>query len=74
MVLFGEMSKWVPISQQRIHSIDVSPSSISVYIGGTTGEIVKLAFADAKKKIGVVSCTLSSSGKATIIFPDGTCH
>jgi len=71
--LLGEMSKWVPISQQRIYSINISPNSVSVSIRGAAGEIVKLAFADAAKKIGFVSCTLSSSGKAIVVFPDGTC-
>jgi hypothetical protein len=44
--LLGELSKWVPVAENRVQSVQVEAGQLVVVIAGTEGEEVKLYFAD----------------------------
>lgn len=43
-MILGEQQKWVPMSPQRISSINHSPSSLVIGLDGVPGENVEFSF------------------------------
>ena len=67
--LMGELSKWVPISNQRITGIDIIESvGIKIYITGSPMELVSM-FYMFDGDIHEEKLELPISGKATITMP-----
>lgn len=71
VVLLGELSKWVPVSPQRVLTIASLEGSgeTRVQVQGGVGEVVALAFAtladlEAHRPITTVQCRMPQSGVA----------
>ena len=82
-VLLGEMTKLVPISEERIQSVTETETSIHVQLMGDVGEKVTISFrmptslngtvTDGGGKVIELTCTVLSSGFVTMTVPDNTC-
>lgn len=77
LVLLGELSKWVPLSPQRVQNIafatEGAKNVFTISMRGASGEKVEMWFADGEGKLSKVACTLSHAGTATLTMPSGTC-
>ena len=72
--LLGELAKWVPVSPQRVASIEASDSQVIVLLVGAPAEAVAFtAYDTGAGAAKTLACVLDASGRATATFPDGTC-
>lgn len=81
-VLMGEMDKFVPISEQRIRSMSVDDTSVTIVLRGAAFEEVTIAFwkpsstATSDRAPGEVvkyKCDLATMGVSTLTVPAGSC-
>ena len=70
--LLGELAKWVPVSPQRVAGVEASDSQLIVQLVGAPAEAVALTGYLGASAV-TVRCVLDAAGRATAIFPDGTC-
>eukprot|EP01064_Diplonema_japonicum_P022867 TRINITY_DN330_c17_g1_i1.p1 TRINITY_DN330_c17_g1~~TRINITY_DN330_c17_g1_i1.p1 ORF type:complete len:753 (+),score=190.36 TRINITY_DN330_c17_g1_i1:65-2323(+) len=68
--LLGELSKWVPVSSQRVTSVAVNGDNIEATVKGANHETVILTF--YKTQPVEVHCTLPSSG-VVVLTSSGSC-
>jgi hypothetical protein len=79
VALLGDLSKVVPPSADRFLDVEVNvdgPTSVRVVtnIAGAPQEKVNIAFYNAvAARIETVACTIPTSGRATVAWPDNTC-
>ena len=72
--LLGELAKWVPVSPQRVSSIEASNSELEVLLTGAPSEVVLLsAYNTATLETTTLTCTLDAAGRATATFVAGLC-
>ena len=72
--LLGELAKWVPVSPQRVSSIEASNSELAVLLSGAAGEKVLLsAYNTATLETSTLTCVLDAAGRATATFVAGLC-
>eukprot|EP01064_Diplonema_japonicum_P018967 TRINITY_DN2766_c0_g1_i1.p1 TRINITY_DN2766_c0_g1~~TRINITY_DN2766_c0_g1_i1.p1 ORF type:complete len:748 (+),score=157.49 TRINITY_DN2766_c0_g1_i1:51-2294(+) len=69
--LLGELSKWVPVSAQRVTSVNPKNGDLEVVVNGAPHEEVVLTF--YKTQPVEVRCVLPATGTA-IVASSGTCH
>lgn len=70
--LLGELSKWVPVSPQRVAAVEASDSQLIVQLVGAPAEAVALSGYLGANTV-TLQCVLDAAGRATATFPDGTC-
>ena len=70
--LLGELSKWVPVSPQRVASVEASDSQLVVQLVGAPAEAVALSGYNGAST-STLQCVLDAAGRATATVPDGTC-
>ncbi|KAK7102304.1 hypothetical protein V1264_020541 [Littorina saxatilis] len=71
VVLLGELAKVVPVSPQRVISIDVTGNDVKVSLKGVPNEVVAFTFS-VDSNIVTISCTFSSRA-AVIDLTDRSC-
>jgi len=69
----GEVAKFVPMSKQRVSSISVAQTSLSVVLSGASGEQLTFAAVSPQGSIIQTPCTLSSAGTATVFCQISSC-
>ena len=75
MVLFGELDKIVPVSEQRFNHIAVefgAQKSMRLNLLGVVGEVVTIAVL-LENSLQYFSCTIGSSGSVLMVIPSGDC-
>ena len=73
--LLGELSKYVPVSEARVQSLEVAGAALFVAVRGQAGEAVPLVFWDsAQGRATTVACVLDAAGRATASVPDAVCY
>ena len=72
LVLYGEMSKSVVMSPQRISNIIVSSNDVEVELTGASWEKVVFSLSYGGQLLQM-PCLLSSAGRARISVLEGTC-
>jgi len=79
IVLLGELSKFVPVSPQRIANIITNAHMISLSLLGTANESISMSFVQmgspsAAEKVETVVCTIGMTGTATMFYPSKQCN
>uniref|UniRef100_H2ZIV6 Uncharacterized protein n=1 Tax=Ciona savignyi TaxID=51511 RepID=H2ZIV6_CIOSA len=72
-VIFGEREKWVPVSNQRIKSVDIKGGNLLIDIQGRPAEVVTMDFLMNTTMVSV-SCKLPDSGSSRLSVNSKTCH
>jgi hypothetical protein len=77
VALLGDLSKVVPPSPNRFSQLTVNSAagvSVSATVAGAAGEVVPVSFYNAAShSVQTVKCVLSSTGRATVSWPQLTC-
>lgn len=71
--LLGELSKWVPMSPQRVVSIEIG-DDIYVTLVGAADEPVEFSFGVDFSQINTVPCNLGPSGTAVVAHKAKSCR
>jgi hypothetical protein len=71
--ILGELSKWVPMSPQRVTDISTTATGFSISLRGAAREAVEMWFADSDDRLVKVDCQLSDAGSAIVSMPDARC-
>ncbi|ELT88611.1 hypothetical protein CAPTEDRAFT_195295 [Capitella teleta] len=69
--VLGETAKWVPVSPQRVTSIEADLHDLRVHLTGSPGEEVNFFYFDTSIKSH--KCVLSPSGTALISYAKSKC-
>ncbi|KAK2183903.1 hypothetical protein NP493_292g00003 [Ridgeia piscesae] len=72
LMLYGEMSKWVVMSPQRITNIIISSNDVQVELTGASWEKVVFSLSYGGQLLQM-PCLLSNAGRARISVLEGTC-
>jgi hypothetical protein len=84
VALFGDTTKYVPVSPQRVAGLAVAPGVATLALVGAPGELVPVTFATttgalrgaagaAGWAISTATCTLGADGRASLALPTGLC-
>ncbi|XP_064616666.1 uncharacterized protein LOC135480695 [Liolophura sinensis] len=71
--LLGELSKWVPMSPQRVTNIEIA-EDVYVTLVGAVDETVEFSFGEDFSKVNTVSCNLGPSGSAIVAHVAKSCR
>ena len=68
----GELSKYVPVSPQRISSIEITSDEISLTLTGASNELV-LFYYYANSNVRKAKCVIGPSLQAQLLLSSGKC-
>jgi len=71
--LIGEVGKWVPVSSQRIESVQFTTDEVAVALVGAAGETVTMTFLQQGVLV-TAACKLPPDGRATLHVPSKQCN
>ena len=72
LLLLGERSKWIPMSKQRVVSIQSDAEELTVKLKGESGEKVVFSYV-LNQQARDVTCRMSLAGTAVINFSKEKC-
>lgn len=72
VAVLGELSKYVPISPQRISAVDVSEEDVVIQLKGANAEKVTMFFLVNNNSVKI-SCTFDNSMTATMSLTKKAC-
>lgn len=73
LLLLGELTKYVPVSPQRILNIQWDTADFTLQIRGAAGERVTLTYLLGSQR-SEVTCIVSEAGTAVLSIRDGRCY
>ena len=72
LLLYGEISKWVPMSYKRVRSVAMSTDDVTVTLTGGIGEQVAF-WVNLDNKPMRIDCTISQAGTAILSVAKQQC-
>ncbi|XP_050411208.2 uncharacterized protein LOC126825587 [Patella vulgata] len=73
VIIYGEFSKWVPMSRNRVISFTVGTNDIQLELQGAYMEMVTFLFFEDMNPV-YVKCQIGNSGRATMSLVDRQCQ
>ncbi|XP_050411267.2 uncharacterized protein LOC126825609 [Patella vulgata] len=73
VIIYGEFSKWVPMSRNRVISFTVGTNDIQLELQGAYMEMVTFLFFEDMNPV-YVKCQIGDSGRATMSLVDRQCQ
>ena len=66
-------TKWVPVSQDRVKTVQITPSSAAYILTGPMGEELDILAANSSHYVHSIKCVVGSSGQVVVRLPELTC-
>ena len=74
VVLMGELSKYVPMSPQRVSSIEVTTADVTLTLEGALGEKVVMYYYATQLQVRSVTCVIGSTLQAKVSVRQQACY